>query len=147
MCSTTHAPIQLTPLQPRHAVLTIPAEYHPKVNLASVRADRDFAFTLQQTKLVYDQMLEAKYGRLMKPWYVKKVEFEQQCCQFEDRGAIDEALKYGVRAQEYLNRQHADIVANVCAQQQDYQHKLDSMYTQLEDNWRKRGKVAKKVIF
>ena len=144
MCSASRSaePVppapRYTPIQSGDAVLTLLTDFNPMVNLPTISPDRDFAYTLEQTKLVYDQMLRDRYGRQMKPWYIKKAEFEQECDNLEKRGAIQEAVQFGVRAQEYLNRQHAEIVEGVCEHQQDYQHKLDIMYTSQEDNWRKK---------
>ena len=138
MCSKAQTAYISSAKVPKQTMFNINAPYPPRVQLVKVGPGRDFGFILHQTKIVYDQLLEGKLNRLMRPIHEKKIEFDNKCTELDSQGATTEALQYGVRAQEYLNREQASVQHQIGALQQDYQHKLDTMYTTMEDAWRKK---------
>ena len=76
--------------------------------------------------------------------YTKSVlalqEFDNQCSVLSQKSE-EQALEYGVRAQEYLNRMTNESEAELNALENDYQQKLNKMRDQLEKQWlQKHGK-------
>lgn len=67
-------------------------------------------------------------------------EFDKQCIDLAKK-SNSEAMEFGVRAQEYLNRMQIESQAELKLLQNDYQLKLDKMLDQMETQWKvKNGK-------
>lgn len=114
----------------------------PTVRIA-VAPDRDYGMMMQQTKMVYDQLLGAQYGKLLDAVVQRKAGFDREAAKIEKSAGREKALEYGIKAQEVLNKLQADTAEELRALQEDYQSKLNKLHTQLEDKWRKEHGYVK----
>lgn len=104
-----------------------------------VTPDRDYVVTLQQTKIVYNQLLADKQEKLCGSLMAKKSEIDQNCNQLSKKDR-NKAIELGVRGQETLYQLQQQFGEELKAQQGDYQSKLNKMRDVLEEKWRKEHK-------
>ena len=123
----------------KRSVSTWSVEEAPTVEIHAVHEGRDYAGILQQTKLVYDQLLHDKHSKLFTLLLQQKAKYDTQCDEMARRSGTDSApaMEFSVRAQEALNKLQAQCSKEMAELQQDYQNKLLAMQHTLEDKWKK----------
>lgn len=100
-----------------------------------VPPDREYARLLQQTKMVYDQLLIDKHTKLYQALMIRKQQYDEKCNELAKTNE-EKALEFGVRAQEALNKMIHEFGEELMALRTDYQQKLNNMYSQLEEKWK-----------
>ena len=107
-----------------------------------VPPERDYAFLLQQTKMVYDQLLVDKHGKLYEALMIRKEQYDAKCNELYKENQ-QKAMEFGVRAQDALNKMIHDFGNELMDQRKDYQEKLNSMYSQLDEKWKQeKGNIS-----
>jgi len=96
---------------------------------------RDYATLIQKTTLVYNQMLADKSNKSINKLVNRKVEYDRQCGKLDEKNG-QQALEYGLAAQEQLNQYQSELEKELHALHEDYQQKLTRMLQELEDKWR-----------
>ncbi|KAK2159011.1 hypothetical protein LSH36_160g02003 [Paralvinella palmiformis] len=104
-----------------------------------VPPDREYARLLQQTKMVYDQLLIDKHSKLYQALMIRKIQYDEKCNELTKTNQ-NKALEFGVRAQEALNKMIHEFGEELMAQRTDYQQKLNNMYSQLEEKWKQENR-------
>lgn len=114
-------------------------EEAPTVEMRETQPGRDYLLILQQTKMVYDQLLQDKHNKLYTLLLQQKAKYDQQCDEMARRSGTDPqpAMEFSVRAQEALNSLQAQCSKEIADLKADYQTKLLAMQHTLEDKWRK----------
>lgn len=98
-------------------------------------SDRDYGSLLQQTKMVYDQLLADKHSKLTAGLLQRKQQYDNKCAELHAQNS-DNALEFGVRAQSALIQLRKDLCDELAELQTDYQAKLNHMQEELEVKWR-----------
>jgi hypothetical protein len=115
-----------------------------------VQPERDYVSILQQTKIVYDQLLQDKHSKLFTLLIQQKATYDSQCDEMARKHGPQSsvAIEFGVRAQQALNQLQNKCSAEMRSLQEDYQNKLMTMQQVMEDKWRlEHGRgAAPKVI-
>lgn len=106
----------------------------PTLHLVTPHPERSYSYILQQTKVVYDQLLIDKHAKLSQVLLIQKRKYEAKCAELQT-SQPQGALEFGVRAQEELNRVRQDLEEELAALTKDYQQKLNNMHTQLAQQW------------
>ena len=100
-----------------------------------VLPNQEYAITLQQTKMVYDQLLADKHSKLYQSLMIKKSQYDAKCAELAQTDQ-DKALEFGVRAQEDLNKLCQEYSEELMDQRRDYQEKMNKMYSATEEKWK-----------
>ena len=108
----------------------------PRVYVQLPEPSREYATLIQKTTLVYNQLLADKSNKLINKLVERKLEYDRQCGKLDEKNG-QQALEYGLAAQEQLNKYQNELEKELHALHEDYQQKLTSMLQQLEDKWRK----------
>jgi hypothetical protein len=89
-----------------------------------------YATLVQQTKMVYDNLLADKYGKLMDQLLQQKAQFDAECNRLEQKDAA-KAIGYGIKSQDTLNKMSKEAENELKIIHVDYQNKMNNMCQQM----------------